>query len=108
MYDDSASMDVEPDMLDEQARRFTSLGDDLHDRISAQAVQPLRLGSAPPAMKFAERLGLLSGPEGANGAMLDWATSLNALGDTQTTAAREYRDTEAQNVQALRGRTGDR
>lgn len=109
-YDETAAagphgtrMDVDPDLLDRQGGHFTTLGDALRQQATANEVRPLRLGGAPPAVKFTQLLARMAGPEGAARILSNWGHSLESLGDNQRLAARDYRGTDDAGAATFRG-----
>lgn len=89
---------VDPGRLEKQADRFSRLGDDLHERIGAAEVQPLMLGTSPPALWFAAKLARLAGPDGTPGVLRQWANGLAQLGVDERATAAGYRGTDDHNA----------
>ncbi len=85
---------TDPGRLEKHGNQLTGLGDRLHERARRTAVQPLRLGTAPPALWFAERLARLAGPDGTPGVLGAWATGLTQVGAAEGASARTYRTTD--------------
>jgi hypothetical protein len=92
------SVVVDPGKLEKQADRFARLGDHLHERIGAAEVQPLMLGTSPPALWFAAKLGRLAGPDGTQGVLRQWADGLAQLGVDERATAVDYRTTDDRNA----------
>jgi hypothetical protein len=90
MYVDDDDFEVDSDALEQQANTFSRLGSGLHDSIGRAEVQPLRLGTAPPAMWFATRLAQLADPQ----ALRRWADAVGQVGDAERATANAYRRTD--------------
>jgi hypothetical protein len=82
---------VDPEKLERQAEELAKLGDHLRERLHGVELQPLRLGSSPPALWFAQKVGRLTGPEGTPGVLRSWADGIAGLGDTERVSAADYR-----------------
>lgn len=89
-----AAVFVSPYELGRQADELVRLGEHLHERVRQADVQPLRLGSSPPALWFAARLAKLTGPGGTPTVLRDWADGLTRLGGETRAAAGDYRTTD--------------
>jgi hypothetical protein len=90
MYVDDDDLEVDPDALNQQAKTFSRLGTGLHDTLGRAEVQPLRLGTAPPAAWFATRLAQLADPS----ALRRWADALADVAENERTTARTFRTTD--------------
>ncbi len=88
---------VSPYEVERHADELVRLGDTLHERVRAADVQPLRLGSSPPAMWFAAKLARLTGPEGTPTVLREWADGLTRLGGETRASAADYRATDGAN-----------
>ena len=98
-----ASVSVDSDQLDRQASQVSTLGDTLGQQANANPVHPLRLGTAPPAVKFAQQLAQLCGDTGAAGMLRTWADGLSTLAGNQQAAAATYRNTDTTNAASYQG-----
>ena len=92
-----AGVFVSPYELSLHGDELVRLGERLHERVRQADVQPLRLGSAPPALWFAAKLARLTGPEGTPTVLRDWADGLTELGGQTRAAATDYRGTDGEN-----------
>lgn len=89
-----AGVFVSPYELERHADELVRLGEHLHERVGQADVQPLRLGTSPPALWFAAKLGRLTGPEGTPTVLREWADGLTRLGDEARAGAIDYRTTD--------------
>lgn len=85
---------VSPYELQRHGDELVRLGENLHERVRQADVQPLRLGTSPPALWFAAKLGRLAGPEGTPAVLREWADGLTRLGGETRTSAADYRATD--------------
>ena len=88
---------VSPYEVGQHADELVRLGENLHARVGAADVQPLRMGSSPPAMWFAAKLARLTGPQATPTVLRDWADGLTRLGGETRASATDYRTTEGDN-----------
>lgn len=88
---------VSPYEVERHADELVRLGEHLHERVRAADVQPLRLGSSPPAMWFAAKLARLTGPQGTPAVLREWADGLTRLGGETRASAADYRTTDGAN-----------
>jgi hypothetical protein len=92
-----AGVFVSPYELNRQADELVRLGEVLHERAGRAEVQPLRLGSSPPALWFAAKLARLTGPDGTPTVLREWADGLTRLGGETRATVAEYRTTDDDN-----------
>jgi len=92
-----AGVFVSPYELERQAEELVRLGEHLHDRVRAADVQPLRMGSAPPALWFAAKLARLTGPGGTPEVLREWADGITRLGGETRATVTDYRNTDDTN-----------
>jgi hypothetical protein len=92
-----AAVFVSPYEVERHADELVRVGENLHEMVRAADVQPLRLGSSPPAMWFAAKLARLTGPEGTPTVLREWADGLTRLGGETRASAADYRTTEGAN-----------
>lgn len=92
-----AGVFVSPYELERHAEELVRLGAHLHERVRQADVQPLRLGSSPPALWFAAKLARLTGPEGTPTVLKEWADGLTRLGGETRATASDYRTTDDDN-----------
>lgn len=92
-----AGVFVSPYELDRHADELVRLGEVLHERVRQAEVQPLRLGSSPPALWFAAKLARLTGPDGTPTVLREWADGLTRLGGETRATVTEYRTTDYDN-----------
>lgn len=89
-----AGVFVSPYELNRQGDELVRLGEQLHARVLQAEVQPLRLGSSPPALWFAAKLARLTGPDGTPTVLREWADGLTRLGGETHAAVTDYRATD--------------
>ncbi len=82
--------EVDSDALVKQAETFARLGSGLHDSLGRSEVQPLRMGTAPPAVWFATRLAQVADPQ----PLRRWADAVTRVSEHERATAKAYRGTD--------------